>query len=398
MTELAGGTLTFFLSDVEGSTALLRRLRESYAPVLAEHQRLLRDAVAEQGGRELDSHADSFFAAFSTPRAAVLAALAAQRSLASHDWPEGATVRVRIGVHTGLAEVADGRYVGLAVHRTARLCAAGHGGQILLSHATVAVLEDDETELDVELRDLGPQRLKDFERPVRVYEAVGPGRETASAPLRSKAGRASPPALRASDADRERTVAALREHAALGRLTLEEFSERAERALAAPTLEELEAVALDLPAAAVPEERPRRRPRVVTGAFFSSTERTGRWRLPRFSLALVVFGNADLDLRQAELRGHVVSLTALVLWGNIDVYVPEGVEVDVGGLAIVGHRREHGHDAPPLRGTPLLRVRIFSLFGTADIWRVPLNWGRRTFGEVIRAFGRVERGELPPAG
>jgi class 3 adenylate cyclase len=397
--ELAPGTLTFVFTDVEGSTRLLRQLREGYGSVLAEHQRLLRDAVSAHGGHEVDAHGDSFFAAFPRPREAVLAAVAAQRSLNEHPWPNGAELQVRIGVHTGPAEVAEGRYVGLAVHRAARLCAAGHGGQVLVSHATVALLQDDEADLEeVELRDLGEHRLKDFDRAVRVYQAVAPGLEGESPPLRAQArpdGQAL--AVRASDADRERAVTALREHAAVGRLTLEEFSERASKAMSASTLSELEEVARDLPAVA-PDERPHRRPKHFTGVVFSDTERKGRWRLPRFALALVLFGNADLDLRQAELRGSVVSLTAIVLFGNIDLYVPEGVEVDLGGIAVFGHRREHGSDVRPTPGTPLLRVRVFSLFGTADVWRVPPAWAEWSFRQVFRAFRREERRELPPGG
>jgi class 3 adenylate cyclase len=403
--ELPTGTLTFVFSDVEGSTRLLRRLKEGYGAVLTEHQRLLRQAFAAHGGHEVDTQGDSFFVAFPRPREAVLAAVEAQRAVAGHGWPGGAELRVRIGIHTGLAELAGDRYVGLAVHRAARICAAGHGGQVLVSQATTALLEDEEAELaDVELRDLGEQRLKDFERPVRLYQVVAPGLEGSSPPLRPadapEPESAQPdrtPALRASTADRERTVTALREHAAAGRLTLEELSERAERAYRAVTLPELQEIASDLPAAmgATP---PRRRPRRLIGSVFSDTERTGRWRLGRFGLAVVVFGNVDLDLRQAEFDGAVASLTALLLFGNLDVYVPEGVEVDFGGLAVIGHRREWGRDVPPLPGTPLLRVRVYSLFGTSDIWRVPVSWVGRTFREVIRAIQRGEHRELPSGG
>jgi len=91
-------------------------------------------------------------------------------------------------------------------------------------------------------------------------------------------------------------------------------------------------------------------------------------------------------------------VTALVLFGNIDLYVPERVEVDFGGLAVFGHRREWGRDVPPLPGTPLLRVHIISVFGTADVWRVPLSWTGRTFREVIRSLQRGEQRELPAAG
>jgi hypothetical protein len=190
-------------------------------------------------------------------------------------------------------------------------------------------------------------------------------------------------------------VLALREHVAAGRLTLEEFSERTETALAAKTIDELEGIDRDLPRGSG-AERPRRRPKRFTGVFFGVTERTGRWRLPRLGLAFVLFGDADLDLRQAELGGSVSSLTAFVLFGNIDLYVPEGVDVDLGGLTVFGHRREWGRDVQPLPGTPLLRVNVFALFGTADVWRVPLVWARRSLREVIRALESGEHRELPP--
>jgi hypothetical protein len=205
----------------------------------------------------------------------------------------------------------------------------------------------------------------------------------------------SSPELRASDADRDRTIADLREHTAVGRLTLEEFSDRADRAVAAKTLSELEEIRRDLPSA-VPATRARRRAKWFTGVFFGRTQRTGRWRLPRRGTALVVFSDLDLDLRQVELSGEVASVTAFVLFGNVDLYVPETVEVDLGGLAVFGHRREWGRDLPPSPVTPLLRVRVLSLFGTADLWRVPPTWAGRTFHEVIQGLRRGEERELTP--
>jgi class 3 adenylate cyclase len=403
--ELPTGTLTFVFSDIEGSTRLLRRLGDAYGAVLEEHQRLLREAFVAHGGHEVDTHGDSFFVAFLRPRNAIPAAIEAQRALGSHRWPEGAEPRVRVGIHTGPAEPVGDRYVGLAVHRAARVCAVGRGGQVRVSPATRALLEDEVDELaEIELRDLGEHRLKDLDRPVRVYQVVAAGLEADSRPLRTS-GRepesADPdrlPAIRASDADREKAVTALREHAAAGRLTLEELAERSEQAYGATTLAELEEIGLDLPPAAMPAERPRRRPKRFTGVFFGDLERTGRWRLPRRSLAVVVFSNADLDLRQAELDGTTASITAFVLFGNIDLYVPEGVEVDLGGLCMIGHRRESGRDVPPRPGTPLVRVHIFSLFGTADVWRVPLSWVGKTFREVIRSLRRGEQRELPSGG
>jgi class 3 adenylate cyclase len=394
MSGQTSGTLTFLFTDVEGSTRLLRELGDHFPAVQARQQSVLRDAFADHGGRVVDSHGDSFFVAFTRPRDAVLAAVSAQQSLGSERWPPPVEIRVRMGIHTGPVELTGERYVGLAVHRAARICAAGHGGQVLLSQASVTLLEDEEHALSgIEFRDLGESRLKDFHRPVRLYQVIAPRVSAEFPPPRSEAP-SSLPAVRVSDADREQAVSALREHTATGHLTLEEFSERAERAYGARTSEELEAIGRDLPAT-VPAER-RRRPKRLTAALFANTVRTGRWRLPRFSLAFVFVGDADLDLRQAELEHSVTTITAIVLLGNIDLYVPEGIEVDFGGLGIFGHRREWGHDVPAIPGTPLVRVRILSLLGTADLWRVPATWVGRPFREMINALRSGPRGELPP--
>jgi DNA-binding NarL/FixJ family response regulator/class 3 adenylate cyclase len=187
--ETGTSTLTFLFSDVEGSTALVRKLRDGYGPVMADHARLLREAWAACGGREVDAEGDSFFVAFRRPRHAVEAAVAAQRALGACAWPDGAELRVRIGVHTGEASVAGEKYVGLAVHRAARICDAGHGGQILVSETTRSLLEDEEHDLGgAELCDLGEHRLKDFDRPVRIYQLSVDGLPTKFPPLRTETG------------------------------------------------------------------------------------------------------------------------------------------------------------------------------------------------------------------
>jgi DNA-binding NarL/FixJ family response regulator/class 3 adenylate cyclase len=179
-------TVTFLFSDVEGSTALLRKLRDGYRNVMGKHEELMRAAWAEASGRELDADGDSFFVAFPRPRQAVDAAVAAQRALAAHDWPEGGEVRARIGIHTGEASLAGDQYVGLAVHRAARICDAGHGGQILVSETTRSLLEDEEQEFEeFELHDLGPQVLKDFDRPVRIYQLTIAGHQAEFPALRT---------------------------------------------------------------------------------------------------------------------------------------------------------------------------------------------------------------------
>jgi class 3 adenylate cyclase len=134
--QLPEGPVTFLDSDVEGSTLLLDRLGERYADVLAEQRRLLRAIVREHGGFEIDSRADEFFGAFPESADPVGAALKIQRRLRDHAWPDGTTVRVRIGLHHGRPQMTDEGYVGLDVHRAARIGSAGHGGQILLSEAT----------------------------------------------------------------------------------------------------------------------------------------------------------------------------------------------------------------------------------------------------------------------
>jgi YVTN family beta-propeller protein len=174
VTELPSGTVTFLFTDIEGSTALLKQLGDGYAEVLDDHRRLLRETFAAQGGREIDTQGDSFFYAFARAKSAIVAAIDAQRALAAHQWPDGAEVRVRMGLHSGEPLVGEDRYVGIGVNRAARVGAAAHGGQVLVSDATRALVEDDLPE-GVFLRDLGTYRLKDIDRPERVSQVVAEG-------------------------------------------------------------------------------------------------------------------------------------------------------------------------------------------------------------------------------
>src|SRR5262245_58157381 len=173
MTEPTSGTFTFLLSDIEGSTQLARRLGDRWGDVLADHHRLLRAAFEEAGGEGIGTQGDAFFVAFRRPKDAALAALAAQRSLATHEWPEDVIVRVRMGIHTGEGTISAGEYHGIAIHRAARLCSACNGGEILLSQVTTSLLEDEEhLGSAIMLVDLGEQQLKDFDRPVRVFRLL----------------------------------------------------------------------------------------------------------------------------------------------------------------------------------------------------------------------------------
>jgi class 3 adenylate cyclase len=162
------GTVTFLFTDIEGSTKLLQQLGDGYAAVVADHRRILRDTFGAAGGREVDTQGDAFFYSFQRARDAVRAAVEGQRALAEHDWPHDAQVRVRMGLHTGEPAVGDEGYIGLDVVRAARICSAGHGGQVLLSETTRTLVGSDLPE-GVSIRDLGEQNLKDV-RAEHLYQ------------------------------------------------------------------------------------------------------------------------------------------------------------------------------------------------------------------------------------
>src|SRR3954469_11011842 len=159
------GTVTLMFSDIEGSTRLLRRLGERYADLLSTHRDLMRDAVERHHGFEVDEQGDAFFVVFASANDAVAAAGDVQQALVAHAWPADSEIRVRIALHTGEPDLVDGRYVGLDVHRGARVMAAGHGGQVLVSESTRALLDE-----RVQVRDLGDHRLRDFSEPQRLYQ------------------------------------------------------------------------------------------------------------------------------------------------------------------------------------------------------------------------------------
>jgi YVTN family beta-propeller protein len=184
MPERPTGTVTFLFTDIEGSTRLLQRLRDRYGEVLSTHARLVREAIEQFDGHEIDTQGDAFFAAFARARDAVAAAVVAQRALAAARWPDGVAVRVRMGLHTGEPLVGGERYVGMGVHRGARICAAGHGGQVLLSNTTRELVEDDLPE-DIRVRDLGEHELKDLKRPERIFQLDIDGLPASFPPLRT---------------------------------------------------------------------------------------------------------------------------------------------------------------------------------------------------------------------
>ena len=167
MADAPSGTLTLLFTDIEGSTRLLQRSGELYAELLADHRNLLRAAFRSHDGYEVDTEGDAFFVVFRSAGNAAAAAAAAQRALAEHSWPDGNEVRVRMGLHTGEPRLVDRAYVGLDVHRAARVMGAGHGGQVLLSHSTRNQLG-----ADLPLLDLGEHRLKDLLQPEHLFQLV----------------------------------------------------------------------------------------------------------------------------------------------------------------------------------------------------------------------------------
>jgi predicted ATPase/class 3 adenylate cyclase len=182
--ELPAGTVTLLFSDIEESTVLLRRLGERYGEALSAQRALLRAAFGSFGGQELGTEGDSFFVVFASASDAVGCCVAGQQALAGHDWPGGVQVRVRMGLHSGEPARHEESYIGMDVHRAARIAAAAHGGQVVISDTT-RQLAGSRLPGDVSLRDLGWHRLKDIEAPERIYQLVAPGLPDRFPPLKS---------------------------------------------------------------------------------------------------------------------------------------------------------------------------------------------------------------------
>jgi class 3 adenylate cyclase len=177
MEDLPSGTVTLLFTDVEGSTLLVQELGAAYQYALAGHRQILRDAVASHAGREVDCRADELLACFPRASDGLAAAIAAQLALTSQD----SQLRVRMGLHTGEPELIGDAYIGIDVNRAARICSAGHGGQILVSQTT-----RDLVSTAVQFRDLGTYLLAGVEQAERIFEVRAPGLRTSSLPLRAE--------------------------------------------------------------------------------------------------------------------------------------------------------------------------------------------------------------------
>ena len=179
-----GGTVTFVFTDIEGSTALLKRLGEGYAEVVATHRSIVREELGSRGGVEIDTQGDAFFFSFTRATDAVAGAVAAQRRMAAHPWPDEVQLRMRVSLHTGEPVAGEEGYVGIDVVRAARICSAGHGGQVLLSAATAALVGSSLPD-GVRPHDLGEHRLKDIDYPEHIYQLDVDGLPSSFPPLRT---------------------------------------------------------------------------------------------------------------------------------------------------------------------------------------------------------------------
>jgi predicted ATPase/class 3 adenylate cyclase len=208
---LPAGTVTMLFSDIEGSTAMVGRLGDRYGDALSAHRALMRAEFATWHGRELSTEGDSFFVVFESASDAVACALAAQRALAAYDWSGGDAVRVRMGLHSGRPTPHEDNYIGLDVHRAARIAATAHGGQVVLSEATRSLAEPLPDEVSV--RDLGFHRLKDISEAEHIYQLAAPGMRESFPPLKSLGAQTRlpvpPTPLVGRDEDLERLLAVI---------------------------------------------------------------------------------------------------------------------------------------------------------------------------------------------
>ena len=208
--------------------------------------------------------------------------------------------------------------------------------------------------------------------------------------------------LRVSDAERDQTLRILGDHASVGRLTLDELEERSSRALAAKTRGELATLVGDLPREVAQDDRPAsamaRKPVRWMVAIMSGSHRRGRFRAVGSINAVSIMGGDEIDLREAEIEGGELTINLVAIMGGANIYIPESVELDVGGFSLMGGNTEVGADRPPRPGAPVIRIRAWNLMGGATIFRVPPQARGRGLKEARRLAKAAGRGELPAPG
>ena len=325
--DLPSGTVTFLFTDIEESTSLVQRLGDRYGLLLSDHRRLLRAAVEEAGGVEVDCRADEFFGAFADVKDAVRAAVSAERALQLHQWPDELQLAVRIGIHTGEPTLADEGYLGLDVHRAARICSAANGGQVLVSGPTRESLSDPDPS-GIAFRDLGEHHLKGLSRPERIFQLVADDLQSGFPPLRDAyTGAVEPGPFEG----RERELA----QRAVGRLR-QALSGLGEAGKAPPDLEELAWEVRALLPAALPTEQ--RSLAELGGALFSSGRsvvEADRYlsSFDRDSMELQLREYREMGVVSKRAAGEVEALASRI--AHIDRLVARrrGVEKTTGELA-----------------------------------------------------------------
>jgi class 3 adenylate cyclase len=390
MSNAPSGTVTLLFTDVEGSTRLWEAERDAMAAALRRHDEILRDTIEQAAGYVFKTAGDSFCAAFSSARAGLDAALAAQRTLAAQSWPTSRPIVVRMGLHAGVCEERDGDYFGPAVNRTARLLAVAAGGQVLVSGAAAELLSDELPD-GVGLRELGTHQLKDLTRPERIYQVEAAFLASMSAvPAVSSADPAA--GLRASHADRDRVVEVLRTAAGDGRLSAEDLDQRLEAALTARTLADLEPLLADL-TVAVPAAA-RELVRIACGS--GTAKRDGSWVVPRRMEIDVRSGTVVLDFRQAVIAVPELRIEAQISSGTLKLITRPGIVVDADDLTVKSGTAKvippAGTDAPVE-----LRVHVFGRVGSGTFAARPARAGRWSalWLWVLRRFAGHDRPALP---
>jgi class 3 adenylate cyclase len=391
MTGAPSGTVTLLFTDVEGSTALWDAERDAMAIALRRHDEILRQAIEQARGYVFKTAGDSFCAAFPAARTGLDAALTAQGNLAAESWPTSRPIMVRMGLHAGVCEERDGDYFGPAVNRVARLLAVARGGQVLVSAAAAELLSD-ELPNGVGLRELGTHQLKDLSRPERIYQVEAAFLAARPAPLAATqpGGTAT---VRASHADRDRVVEALKAAAADGRLTADDLDQRLEAALTARTMADLQPLIADLASAATPEVP--ESARIECGA--GSTKRDGSWLVPRRLEIRVGSGSVRLDFRDAVIVAPELRIDAQVASGSLKLITRPGIVVDADDLTAnsgsVRVVRPAGPDAPVE-----LRVKVSGRVGSGSVSARP---GRRRgrwralWRRLLRRASGDDRSALP---
>jgi hypothetical protein len=205
--------------------------------------------------------------------------------------------------------------------------------------------------------------------------------------------------LRVSDAERDEVLRTLGDHAAVGRLTLDELEDRSGRALTAKTRGDLATLTSDLPAeGASSPARSRKKPVRWMVAIMGGSHRRGRFRAVGQINAIAIMGGDEIDLREAEIDGGELTFTLFTLMGGANIYIPDSVDLEVGGFSFMGGHEEIGSDRPPRPGAPVIRVRIYNVMGGACIYRLPPQARGVSLKEARRLAKSAERGELPAPG